>query len=156
MLVYKIGHKNYVNTLSASGAAGRWASVGKMVIYCAESIPLAFLENMVRRQGVGFNHDYKTVIIELPDDLGIQVVSSQELTEGWRALKAYSICQQTGDKWYNEMKFPVLKVPSAVLPSSNNYVINSLHPDFRRVKIVSINDLIPDERIEQILKKNRR
>jgi len=156
MLVYKIGHKNYVNTLSASGTAGRWASGRRMVIYYAESIPLAFLENMVRRQGVGFNNDYKTVIIEIPGNIAIEVVPVNELAEGWRNFKSYTICQQIGDKWYDEMRTPVLKAPSAVLPSSDNYIINANHPDFRKIKIVSIADLVPDERIEQILKNYKK
>jgi len=48
---------------------------------------------------------------------------------------------------------PLLKVPSAVMPESCNYVINTLHPDFRQLKIIAITDLVPDPRIEDILKK---
>jgi len=156
MFVYKIGHKNYVNTLAASGASGRWASAGRMVIYAAESIPLAFLENMVRRQGVGFNHDFKTVIIEIPDNLEIEVVPIEDLAEGWRDFKNYTICQQSGDKRYDTMKKPVLKVPSAILPTCNNYVINTGHAGFGKIKIVGIVDLVPDDRIEDILKNYRK
>ena len=153
MLVFKIGHKKYVNTLVASGAEGRWTSAGSAVVYGADSIALAFLENMVRRQGVGFNHDFKTLIIEVPDELGVQVVPPRNLPNGWRDFKDYTACQKIGNKWYDEMKLPILKVPSAVLPSSFNFVLNTNHHDFLKIKIVSITDLVPDERIEDILKK---
>src|ERR1035437_8993129 len=99
MLVYKITHKNYATSLSASGADGRWASGGRQVIYCAESIPLAFLENMVRRQGVGFNRDFKTVIIEIPNDLKAETVTIKDLGEGWRNFRVYTKCQSIGDQW---------------------------------------------------------
>ncbi len=152
MLAYRIGHRNYVSSLTASGIEGRWASAGKMVIYCADSIALAFLENMVRRQGVGFNKDFKIVIIDIPDKLTIEEITINELDKGWRDCKDYSICQQLGNDWYREMRTPVLKVPSAVLPQNNNLVLNTSHRDFKRIRIAGITDLVPDERIETILK----
>lgn len=64
MLVYRIVHKMFSNSLFASGIRGRWNSAGNKVIYTAESIPVAFLENMVRRQGVGFNDDFNIMFVE--------------------------------------------------------------------------------------------
>jgi len=152
MLVYRIGHKNYASKLAASGVNGRWASAGKMVIYCADSISLAFLENMVRRQGVGFNEDFKTVIIEIPDDLALTTITERELEDGWRDFTDYTKCQKIGNLWYDEMKIPILRVPSAVLPETNNFVINANHPDFKNIKILKVADLVPDKRIDEILK----
>ena len=156
MLVYRIGHKNYVGSLSSSGASGRWASAGRMVIYCGESIPLAFLENMVRRQGVGFNSDFRIAAIDIPDELQVDFVNQEKLEIGWRAYRDYSICQKHGDKWYDAKKFPVLKVPSSVLPSCCNFIINTTHKDFEKIKIIGISDLVPDERIEDILRNYKR
>ncbi len=47
----------------------------------------------------------------------------------------------------------ILKVPSAVLPEAFNYVINSEFPDFGLIKLIEATDLVPDDRIEDILKK---
>ena len=47
----------------------------------------------------------------------------------------------------------ILKVPSAVLPDSFNYVVNSELPDYGLIKLIEVTDLIPDERIEDILKR---
>jgi RES domain-containing protein len=153
MLVYRIVHKTYSTSLLASGLKGRWNSAGKKVIYTAESIPLAFLENMVRRQGVGFNKDFKIMIIEIPDSIIISSVNLFDLEDGWRDFKDYSKCQPIGDKWYDEGKVTVLKVPSAVLPEAFNYLINSEFSDYGMIKLIATTDLIPDERIEDILKK---
>ncbi|WP_018615717.1 RES family NAD+ phosphorylase [Segetibacter koreensis] len=155
MVVFRITHKNYSNQLFASGLKGRWNGAGNKVIYCAESIPLAFLENMIRRQGVGFNHDFKIMVIEIPDDLPVTSISVNDLKEGWRDFKDYSLCQPLGDKWYAECKTSLLKVPSAVLPECYNYVINTEHTDFKKIKLVETTDLIPDKRIEDILKRYR-
>lgn len=153
MLVYRIVHKKYSSRLFASGVKGRQNSVGKKVIYTAESIPLAFLENMVRRQGVGFNSDFRIMFIEIPDSLEILTVNVSDLEEGWRDFNDYPKCQPIGDKWYEEGKTMILKVPSAVLPESYNYVINTELSDYGLVKLIEVTDLVPDDRIADILKR---
>lgn len=153
MLAYRIVHKQYGKTLDASGLAGRWNGAGRKVVYCAESIALAFLENMVRRQGVGFNDDFCTMILEIPDNLKCQFVDAGELDAGWRNIRDYSKCQPFGNKWYDDAKFALLKVPSVILPESCNFVLNTLHKDFSKIKIKAITKLIPDARIEELLKK---
>jgi RES domain-containing protein len=155
MLVYRITHHSYSTSLNASGLEGRWNSGGKKVIYCSQTIELAFLENMIRRQGVGFNHDFKIMTIEIPDALKINTIDPASLKPGWRTFRNYSFCQAIGDKWYATGSSAVLRVPSAVLPESSNYVINSTHKDFRKIKLINTSDLLPDERIENILKKYR-
>lgn len=153
MLVYRIVHKSFSNSLIASGMKGRWNSSGKKVIYAAESIALAFLENMIRRQGVGFNQDFKIMIIDIPDKVKIAVIDISALENGWRNFEDYSKCQPFGDEWYNKRTSLVLKAPSAVLPETFNYIINTEHVEFGTIKLIETSDLVPDERIEDILKK---
>lgn len=153
MLVYRIVFKTYSTSLFAPGVSGRWNGDGRKVIYTAESIALAFLENMIRRKGTGFNDDYKTRIIEIPDTLKIIVVKATDLDAGWRDSTDYSKCQPVGNTWYDKATTPVVKVPSAVLPDNFNYVINTMHADFKKIKIADTIALVPDERIEEILKK---
>ena len=152
MLVYRIVHKIYSTELFASGLEGRWNGDGKKVIYTAASVALAFLENMIRRQGVGFNSDFKTMIIEIPEDLKIQTIKAESLPAGWRKFTDYSKCQSLGNDWFDKGEKPVLKVPSAVLSEEFNFVINATHSDFKKIKLVETADLVPDERIEDILK----
>ena len=152
MLVYRIAHKQYSKGLFASGVEGRWNREGNKVIYTAASVALAFLENMIRRQGVGFNTDFKTLIIDIPDALKIQTIRLTDLPKGWRKFNEYSGCQPIGNEWYDKAEKPILKVPSAVLPEEFNYAVNTLHPDFRKIRLIKTTDLVPDERIEHILK----
>ncbi|HWV32993.1 MAG TPA: RES family NAD+ phosphorylase [Dyadobacter sp.] len=154
MLVFRIVHKLYANTLFASGMRGRWNSSGNKAIYASETVTLALLENMVRRQGVGFNSDFKIMFIEIPDDAVIESIAESHLEAGWRDPNDYSQCQPLGDRWFSAGKALVLKVPSAVMPLSSNFVVNTLHPDYPRVSLVGVTDLMPDPRIEDILKKN--
>jgi RES domain-containing protein len=153
MLLYRIVHKKFSSVLFASGMEGRWNSEVNKVLYCAESIALAFLENMIRRQGVGFNDDFKIIVIEIPDKTEITILNTDDLKSGWRDHNNYSECQEHGNQWYNENKTLLLKVPSAVLPQSFNFVINTSHTDYKKIKLVGVSDLIPDKKIEEILKK---
>ena len=153
MLVYRIVHKKYSSGLFASGLKGRWNSFGEKVIYTAESIPLAFLENMVRRQGVGFNKDFKILFIDIPDSIQVSAINVTDLQDGWRNFNDYSKCQTIGDRWYDDSKTMILKVPSAVLPDAYNYVINTEFSDYSLVKLIEVTDLVPDDRIEDILKR---
>lgn len=152
MLAYRIAHKKYSDHLFAPGFSGRWNGAGKKVLYCSESIPVAFLESMIRRQGVGFNRDYNIVIIEIPDDLPVHTVNLTELSPGWRDFHDYSICQQIGNAWFDQFDSPVLKVPSAVVLQSVNYVVHAQHRAYSRVKVVGVAELIPDARIDEMLR----
>ena len=152
MLVYRITHKAFSTTLFAPGIAGRWNGAGRRVIYTAESIPLAFMENMIRRKGLGFNEEFGIMIIEVPATLSITEIDPGKLAAGWRDFVDYSVCQKVGNDWYDKGKTPVLKVPSAVLPTNFNYVLNTTHRDFKSIRLITISDLVPDDRIEELLK----
>ena len=153
MLVFRILHKKYGDPLFAPGIEGRWNSKGKKVLYCSESIPLAFMESMLRRQGVGFNDDFQIAFIEIPDAADINTITIENLGKDWDSPHDYSKCQKLADKWYDSMQSLVLKVPSAALSICYNYVLNTLHPDFKKVKLVKLTPLMPDARIDELLKK---
>ena len=87
MLVFRITHKDFSDKLFASGLPGRWNGENKKVIYCAETIALALLENMVRRQGVGFNRDFKIMIIEFPASLKLLLLKGQILLKDGEILE---------------------------------------------------------------------
>lgn len=146
MLVYRITPKIYSHSLFAPGLPGRWNGAGRRVIYTAESIPIAFMENMIRRKGIGFNDQFAIMVIEIPGTLRISKVDPESLAPGWRDYRDYKICQAVGKPWYDKNLSPVLKVPSAVLTTNFNYVLNAVHPDFHKIKLVTVTALLPDDR----------
>jgi RES domain-containing protein len=153
MLVYRITPKKFARSLHAPGLAGRWNGAGRKVIYTAESIPLAFMENMIRRKGLGFHDQFVIMLIDVPDRLALTKVDASDLPPKWRSYTDYSICQEVGNKWYDSGLTPILKVPSAILPTNFNFVLNATHRDFALIKLAGTSPLIPDHRIEEILRK---
>lgn len=153
MLVYRIVHKKYADTLFASGLQGRWNSEGKKVLYTSESIALAYLENMAYRRGFGFNGDFRIMLIEIPSTIPFLQIKQVDLPVNWRSFRNYEACQRIGDKWFDESDYLYMQVPSAVVPENNNIVINTLHRDCRKVKLIEVMDFHPDNRLEAILKQ---
>lgn len=153
MLVYRIVHQKYAQTLFASGLEGRWNSEGKKVLYTAESVALAYLETMNYRKGFGFNNDFKIMVIQLPSAGDLLRIEADELSANWRDFRNYEDCQKKGDQWFDALKDLAMRVPSAVVPENFNVVINTLHSEYKKVKIIEVLDFYPDERLELILKK---
>ncbi len=153
MLVYRIAHKKYSETLFASELEGRWNSEGKKVLYTAESISLAYLETMYARKGFGYNKDFRIMVIQLPDDATIFDIDTKKLPKKWRDFRNYEVCQTIGDGWFSEKNSLAVRVPSAVVVDNFNIVINTLHEEYKKVKLIATLDFEPDERLEAILKK---
>lgn len=151
MIVFRIVHKSFSQSLVGSGQPGRWNKSGQKVIYAAESIALAFLESMIRRQGVGFNEDFKIMFLEIPPNVSITTIDPVSLSPGWDDIRNHVVSQESSSSWYLSLQSPVLRVPSVVLPHSFNFVINTAHKDFKKIKNIDITPLVPDPRIETIL-----
>jgi RES domain-containing protein len=147
MVVYRICLEKWASKLQASGNEACWNTKGKAVIYTASSRALACLENLVHRGGEGLNGLFKTVVIEIPDNIEIAEIDLKELLINWVDYKNYSKCQRIGDEWITNMKSCVLKVPSSIIPNEHNYIINTKHPDFNNIRIINIEDFIFDSRV---------
>ncbi len=153
MLLYRIVHQKYAGDLYASGRSGRFNSEGKKVIYTTGSISLAMLENMVHRNGAGFNTDFKIMVIYVPDDLDVEFLNRGNIPAGWNTDHDYLLTQPLGDKWFDAAKTPVLRVPSAVVPQEYNYIINTSHPAFKHIKLIDALPFFADKRIDEIITK---
>ena len=146
MIVFRITTDKWSKSLTASGYPARWSARGHFVIYTAESRSLACLENLVHRSGEGNNDLYKAMVIEIPDNLAIEEINVGSLKKDWHAIDNYSYCQSFGSKWLNELKCPILKVPSVIIKKEHNYLINPNHPDFNKIKLAGIEDFDFDRR----------
>jgi RES domain-containing protein len=67
----------------------------------------------------------------IPDTIPILEITRDFLPVSWQEVSAYPILQEIGLKWLQAMEYPVLKVPSAIIPVEYNYLINPEHPDLK-------------------------
>src|SRR5207253_5425203 len=115
----------------ASLAGGRWNSLGRAVVYMAESVALAVLENLVHMSRQDFPTGYVCVAAVLPDNMAIATEQGLRLRAGLRELSS----QALGDWWVESKESAVLEVASLVVANEHNYLLNPAHPDF--VKIIT-------------------
>ena len=138
----------YANRLVASGGAARWSRAGQFVMYTAATRALACLENVVHRSGEGLTADFRVMVIEVPNTLAIEIVSIETLPDDWFDFQQYGVCQRIGGEWLQKGESVVLRVPSAIIPNEQNYLLNPAHPDFHRINLRHTEPFTFDPRIK--------
>ena len=106
------------------------------MVYTSGSISLAILEALVNIQDPE-DLPGKLVIIpaDLPDDLSLRRFDSKSLPPQWRAPTISRITQELGKRWFLEDGEVVVAVPSVVVPTESNYLINPRHTGFSRILV---------------------
>jgi len=113
---------------------GRWTSPGRPVAYCTSSTPLAMLELLVHLHGEDLTKRYTLFHAEFEEAL-VTTVDASSLPRGWRGTPPPGELQRIGDEWLQTARSPVLRVPSAVVPTEWNYLLNPLPPDFAKIQL---------------------
>jgi RES domain-containing protein len=138
--VWRILRRRYLReALSGRGGlavAGRWHSRGRLIVYASESLALSALEVLVHTEPDLVPPDLMSVEIDIPDDIRISTMHMRTLPVRWRRHPAPRSLQVLGNRWLDARKTAVLQVPSTVIPSERNYLINPSHPDARRIRVV--------------------
>ena len=137
MRVFRISRKAHA-AFDGEGArlyGGRWNRRGTAVVYASESLALAALELLVHAEASLLPEDLVAVAAEVPDALEVESVALRELPRNWRLHPAPEILAERGTEWAKSTRTAVLAVPSALVPSERNFLLNPEHPDFRRIRV---------------------
>ena len=137
MLVYRITGKKHADDLTGKGAAlfgGRWNKKGSPVLYTGENKEIALLETIVHTPSL-LIPELDILTLEIPDD-SITVIEINQLPKNWKVYPAPTVLSEIGERWINEGKTIALKVPSCIIHSSHNFILNCKHPDYLRIKLV--------------------
>lgn len=114
-------------------AGGRWNRPGDSVVYTSGSLALAAIETFVHLGEEGLHIRFVYFRGEIPEDLRIERCRRPPL--GWRAEPPREPSMRYGSAWLRRGRTAVLEVPSAIVPSEKNYLLNPRHPDFGRIRI---------------------
>lgn len=155
MRVYRIEREKYLDTtLKGIGAAltegYRWNSLNTYLVYTSESRALATLEVAVH---LDLSEDLPTdrfyVEIDIPDEVKILELRTEDLPENWDAKPPILETQFIGDDFVKDNTAAVLKVPSSIVPPEFNYLINPNHPDAKKITVISSGSLNFDQRFNR-------
>jgi RES domain-containing protein len=128
---------------------GRWNTIGHAVTYCVTSPSLCVLEKLVHVEDPALLPELVMVTYDLPDTLGMEIVTLDELPEDWRRNESWT--QQRGDGWHDMRSTPLLKVPSAIVPLVRspdlNVLINHGHGDASLIRIAAAEPFTLDPRL---------
>ena len=149
MIIYRLTTGKYANDISGTGAqinGGRWNPAGFAGLYTSQYISLAILEILVRASKATSPDSYTLTTFEVPDKEVYQI-QLKKLKNNWKFDLKYT--QGIGEDFLNENKSLCLQVPSAIVPQENNFLLNPLHPDFKKVKIIASELLELDKRLTE-------
>lgn len=149
MIVYRLTKEKYKEELSGKGAeinGGRWNNKGRQVIYTGESRALCTTEIAVHTPLGIVPQDYFLQSIKLPN-IKILELSVNELSKNWRNFPHEVSTKVIGDKFIDEEKWLIMKVPSAVIQEEFNYLINPSHKQFKKVQLLKVERFKFDKRL---------
>ncbi|MBW1797127.1 MAG: RES domain-containing protein [Deltaproteobacteria bacterium] len=115
---------------------GRWNTKGVPMVYVAESLALASLEIIIHLPADELLKKFVRIPVKFSPKL-VSEVDMVSLPAGWVSDPAPAFTKLVGNRWIKNQESVVLKVPSAIIPEEFNYLINPLHPDYKKLSIGS-------------------
>lgn len=152
MRLHRLANARYADLSGIGGAhrSGRWHSGGREVVYLAESCALALVEILVNLDiPPELLPDYVHMVVEVPEDVWAarEVAGTEALPPDWRAPTHGDGPRETGDDWLAGDRSALFEVPSAVVPTEHNVLLNPAHPDSARCTVVSAEPFALDRRL---------
>lgn len=140
--------KHIATAFTGEGArlhGGRWNPKGVPMVYAASTLSLATLEMLVQ-DGKLLAH-YVAIPATIPSRLKIEHVNPNDLPEDWRSAESREQLRVIGAEWIERASSAVLAVPSAIIPTETNYLLNPLHPSFQKIVVGAPQEFETDLRL---------
>ncbi len=151
MDLFRIAQDKFAEDLSGNGArlfGGRWNSEGYFALYTSTTRALALLETLAHTPAKMLDTKvYQLITLTVPDNLFSEKIIESQLPAGWDAADARWVTKKLGDIFFKEKKSLLFSVPSVLVKEELNYVLNPLHPDMRKVKILHKRRVEFDKRV---------
>jgi RES domain-containing protein len=113
---------------------GRWNSPGTPVVYTSQSAALAVLEMLVHLGRSSILHAYVLIPCTF-DEAVISRLDRKRLPKDWRSYPPPPELQLIGDEWVKRGTSAGLEVPSVVIETDSNYLLNPHHRDFHAIRV---------------------
>lgn len=149
MNVYRICKKKYPKNdgEGARLAGGRWNHKGTAVIYCGATASLCALE--VLANGADLAAGMVVIEAKIPRKLAVATIDESDLPSNWNTPVASRKTRDLGSQWVKSGVSAVLSVPSVIVPSERNYLLNPAHSDFAKIQFSKPKDFVFDRRLKQ-------
>ena len=136
MVLWRISNYADLSGLGGLRTSGRWHTRGRRIVYLADHPASALLEMLVHTDIDLIPDTYQLLRVPLPAHIEIVAIEEDALPQDWREHQAET--QAVGDQWLTGLASPMLRVPSAVVPKSYNFLLNPEHPDATAIMLADI------------------
>jgi RES domain-containing protein len=92
------------------------------------------LELLVHLEAPELLQKYVLISVDVEDEF-IEDLDSAVLPHDWRAEPAPVQLREIGDRWVRDGAAVAFRMPSAIVPAENNFLLNPAHTDFQRLVI---------------------
>jgi RES domain-containing protein len=139
--LYRAAHGPGLDGAGGLHAAGRWHEQGSPVVYFGASPAIVVLEKLA-------HIDPRF----LPDDLMLARYAAQVDVEesgltSDTPMPALDVSRERGMQFLRAHTACALRVPSIVVPEERNLMLNPLHPDAAKLRLVSKRAFVFDQRV---------
>lgn len=132
MILWRISRHRDLSGTGGLRAPGRWHYAGRPIVYLAESPAAALLEVCVHTSANDVPPEFSLLRVEGPDSQ-VPSIRRQDLPRGWQ--DRMEVTRKLGAKWLETGESVLLRVPSALVPETANFLFNPLHADAARFRI---------------------
>ncbi len=151
MMVFRFCNHRFQEDLSGEGArlfGGRWNEKGLPALYTSSSISLGLLEVLVNALDITSLKRLSLMKIEIPDDVESSMYSINKLKDNW--LHDFDYTKWIGSEFLQKKEHLFLQCPSAVIKEELNFMLNPLHKDFKKIKLVKATEFYFDDRLFKV------
>ena len=150
MRIWRISNYADLSGIGGLKVGGRWHEKGRQVVYAADHQSTALLEVLVHLEIApeDLPDSFQLIEIDVPANLPIDSIEKANLEKvsvDWKDDVRISRAQAL--PWFQDLKTPILRVPSAILPGVSNFLINPLHSDAGELSIVGVQKYPFDTRL---------
>lgn len=148
MILWRISNHIALDGAGGLRASARWHSRGRRIVYCAANPAAALLEILVHLEidPDDAPRHFRLLRIEAKPGIAEDRLPIKALPRNWADVTAAT--RKIGDAWLARRRTALLRVPSAIVPETWNVLINPLHPDARRIRVVQIIEHPFDQRLQ--------
>jgi RES domain-containing protein len=126
MILWRISRHLDLTGRGGISFAGRWHHAGNPVVYLAESPAGALMETCVHTSANDIPPSF-TLLKVVGPDARMDEIKLPALKRGWQ--QHVEITRDLGSAWLKKGAGALLRVPSALVPETFNYLLNPLHAD---------------------------
>jgi RES domain-containing protein len=146
MVLWRISRHRDLSGMGGLRAGGRWHYAGQPVVYLTENPASALLEVCVHTAANDIPPEFTLLRIEGPE-IEVPAIAETDLAKGWQTR--FETTRSLGTDWLRKKEAVLLRLPSAIVPETTNFLFNPLHPDAGRFKITEALEYPFDSRIKR-------